>query len=68
VTGIDEALDRLDRALVAAGLPTLTQMQGAEGLGEIERAVAPYTLPSDLRDAWKRADLTSLRAPGQGDP
>jgi hypothetical protein len=54
---IDPAIDRLDEALRAAGLPALQAPADTRALDEIAEVVAPYRLPSDLHRFWQRVDF-----------
>jgi hypothetical protein len=54
---IDAAIDRLDEALQAAGVPGLEASADAEALVEIAEAVAPYRLPADLHRFWERVEF-----------
>jgi len=58
--GIDSAIDRLDEALRAAGLPGL-EPGAASPIGEVADEVAPYILPADFRRLWERVDPESIR-------
>jgi hypothetical protein len=54
---IDAAIDRFDKALRAAGLPSLEASADTDALAEIAEAVAPYRLPADLHRFWERVDF-----------
>jgi hypothetical protein len=60
----DRRIDRLDRALHAAGFEGLAPAVEAASLDELAREVAPYALPHDLRRFWERVDPSSLRVHG----
>jgi hypothetical protein len=59
-TAIDSALDRLDEAMRAAGLPRLEPPSDVAAIAEIEAAVAPYALPRGLRRFWERVDADGI--------
>ena len=61
---IDAAVDRLDEALRAAGLPALEVPADAEALVEIAATVAPYRLPADLHRFWERVDFRNSPVSG----
>ena len=61
---IDAAIDRLDEALQAAGLPGLEAAADAGALVEIGEAVAPYRLPPDLHRFWERVDFRNSPVSG----
>ena len=60
---IDVAIDRLDEALRAAGLPgaEAPAEADAEALAEIAKAVAPHRLPDDLHRFWERVEFGGKR-------
>jgi hypothetical protein len=53
---IDTAIDRLDAALRGAGLAGLEPPADAAAIEEVAGAVAPYSLPGELRRYWERVD------------
>lgn len=53
---VDSAIERLDDALRAAGLAGLTPPADVAAIDEVADAVAPYSLPSELRRYWERVD------------
>jgi hypothetical protein len=61
---VDRIIERLDDALRAAGFDPLAPASEPESVAEVERALGPYTLPSDLRRFWERVDFSSLRVTG----
>jgi hypothetical protein len=68
---IDSAIDHLDEALIAAGLPGLEPPRDVAPVAEIAEEVAPYVLPAELRRFWERVDAgaaAALTSPGLGDP
>jgi hypothetical protein len=64
----DETIDRLDDALRAAGLDGLVPAADASSLDALERAIAPNSLPPDLRRFWERVEFSSMRARGYSLP
>ena len=61
---VDRAIDRLDDALRAAGFEPLVPAADAGDLDELERELAPYSLPRELRRFWERVRFSSLRVRG----
>jgi hypothetical protein len=61
---VDRVIERLDGALRTAGFDPLDPASEPESVGEVERALAPYTLPPDLRRFWERVDFSGLRVTG----
>jgi hypothetical protein len=69
---IDSAIDRLDEALRAAGLPGLEPPSEVEAVAEITDEVAPYVLPTEIARFWERVEpeaiavftFPMLRGPG----
>jgi hypothetical protein len=68
MNAVDETIDRLDDALRAAGLDGLSPAADASSLDALERAIAPNSLPRDLRRFWERVQFSSLRARGYSLP
>jgi len=61
---IDRALDRLDDALRAAGLEPLAPALDPGSVDAVDRELAPYALPPELKRCWERVDLWKLKAHG----
>jgi hypothetical protein len=61
---VDRIIERLDGALRAAGFDPLAPASEPESVGEVERALAPYTLPPELRRFWERVDFSRLPVTG----
>jgi hypothetical protein len=61
---VDRVIERLDGALRTAGFDPLAPASEPESVGEVERPLAPYTLPPDLRRFWDRVDFSGLRVTG----
>jgi len=53
---VDSAIDRLDEALSTAGLAGLEPPSDVAPVVEIADAVAPYSVPPELRRFWERVD------------
>ena len=60
----DSAIERLDDALRAAGFEALAPAADPAAVEEVDAALAPYSLPPDLRRFWERVDFPSLRVHG----
>jgi hypothetical protein len=52
---VDRVIERLDGALRAAGFDPSAPASEPESVEEVERALAPYALPPDLRRFWGSA-------------
>lgn len=57
---IDLVIDRLDEALHAARLAGLEPPADVDAIDEVAGAVAPYSLPAELRRYWERVDPESI--------
>lgn len=58
---IDALVDRLNAALTAAGYPTTKTPLGPETqLTAVASAIAPFKLPRDVEQFWRRVDPQSL--------
>lgn len=58
---IDEAIDNLVAALEPFGVAAPQPPSDLAAVEAIERAIAPLTLPADLRRLWERVDPRTLR-------
>jgi hypothetical protein len=61
---VDRVIERLDGVLRAAGFDPLAPASEPESVEEVERALAPHALPSDLRRFWERVDFSRLPVTG----
>jgi hypothetical protein len=68
ISAVDRTIDRLDDALRAAGFGELAPAADETFLEELEREIAPYSLPRDLRRLWERVQFSSLRVRGYSLP
>jgi hypothetical protein len=68
MNAVDQTIDRLDNALRSAGLDVLAPAADASSLDAIDRAIAPNSLPEDLRRFWERVEFSSMRARGYSLP
>ena len=57
---VDSAIDRLDEALQGAGLDGLAPPTDVDAIDEVADAVAPYSLPPELRRYWERVDPANV--------
>ena len=57
---IDDAIDGLDEALRAAGLPGVEPPADVTPIAAIVEHVAPYVLPAELRRFWERVDADRI--------
>ena len=57
---IDAAIDGLDGALRAAGLPGLEPATDAATIATISEDVAPHVLPAELRRFWEQVDADRI--------
>lgn len=60
MTKLDDALERLGRALDRVGVPRWRPPADLAGLQALEAAIVPMRLPADLRELWRRIDATTL--------
>jgi hypothetical protein len=65
---VDRTIDRLDHALRTAGFDGLAPATEATFLDELEKEIAPYSLPQDLRRFWERIEPSGLRVRGYSLP
>jgi hypothetical protein len=65
---VDRAIDRLDRALRAAGFDGLEPAADPASVAEVDGELAPYALPPELRRLWERVDLRDARVRGWSMP
>jgi hypothetical protein len=61
---VDRLIERVDGALRTAGFDPSAPASEPESVLEAERALAPYTLPPDLRRFWERVDFSRLPVTG----
>lgn len=57
---VDRVIERLNDALCCAGFEPMSPELEPGAVAEVERALAPYALPPDLRRLWERVDFWSL--------
>jgi hypothetical protein len=65
---VDRAIDRLDRALRAAGFDGLEPAADPASVAEVDAALTPYALPPELRRLWERVDFRDVRVRGWSMP
>ena len=58
---LDEALEVLRRALMAADMPLWSSPESVDDLVALEAEIAPLRLPEDLRRFWEQVDARTLR-------
>lgn len=58
---LDQALARLNAALVDAGVPPWRAPVSIGGIEALEFEIAPLRLPAELREFWTRVDPRTLR-------
>jgi hypothetical protein len=60
VMDLDDSLEVLRSALIAAGMPPWTEPDSVEPIERLEAEIAPLRLPTDVVRFWRQVDVNTL--------